>query len=253
VTDGTKTPQAPFSALNGESAQREPAARNSAPFASNTRQATATPQVSIPLPPNKSKETAAAVLAAQKPKPEAPKPQAEPKTPRSAANGTTKRESSFLTAGNFNERAVFSPAPRSTNGLAANSNGRGASSAGDPVLEGPAAPVEPSLPKAPSGPVSEPAAAKPPVSKPMEKQPEIYRGYTIEAATSYTKDLAEQFASAYRKQGYDAAVEPYLDERNGAKKFRVLIGAFSSRPAAEQKAAQMAGILMKDYRVVGLK
>jgi Tfp pilus assembly protein PilN len=100
-----------------------------------------------------------------------------------------------------------------------------------------------------------PEAAKPEVSVAKAAAPavEIYRGYTIEAATSYTQELAEQFAVAYRKQGYDAAVESYNDERSGTSKYRVLIGAFATRPAAEQKAAQIAGILMKDYRVVGLK
>jgi cell division septation protein DedD len=102
-------------------------------------------------------------------------------------------------------------------------------------------------------PASSPAASVSTASQPENAPPEIFRGYSIEAATSYTKELAEQFVATYRKQGYDAAVERYLDERTNAQKYRVLIGAFATRPAAEQKAAQMAGILMKDYRVVGLK
>jgi hypothetical protein len=102
-------------------------------------------------------------------------------------------------------------------------------------------------------PASSPAASVSSASQPENAPPEIFRGYSIEAATSYTRELAEQFVATYRKQGYDAAVERYLDERTNAQKYRVLIGAFATRPAAEQKAAQMAGILMKDYRVVGLK
>ncbi|MCG3117969.1 MAG: hypothetical protein ALAOOOJD_00094 [bacterium] len=100
---------------------------------------------------------------------------------------------------------------------------------------------------------SSPAVPPSTVSKPMDAPPEIYRGYSIEAATSHTKGLAEQFAVAYRKQGHDAAVESYYDERTGTTRYRVLVGIFNSRPAAEKKAAQMAGLLMKDYRVVGMK
>jgi hypothetical protein len=87
----------------------------------------------------------------------------------------------------------------------------------------------------------------------LESNKENYRGYSIEAATSFTKMTVEQFAVAYRKQGYDAVVEHYTDERTGTNKYRVLIGAFATRTAAQQRAAQIAGILMKDYRVVGLK
>jgi len=94
---------------------------------------------------------------------------------------------------------------------------------------------------------------RPALPKPAEAQPEIYRAYTIEAATSYTAEMAEQYATAYRKQGHDAAVESYMDNRTGARKYRVLIGAFATRPAAEKKAAQIAGLLMKEYRVVGIK
>ncbi|MDZ7290177.1 MAG: SPOR domain-containing protein [candidate division KSB1 bacterium] len=90
-------------------------------------------------------------------------------------------------------------------------------------------------------------------SPPAVKAQEIYRAYSIEAAVSYTKELAEQLAAAYRKQGYDAAVDYYQDERSGTRRYRVLVGAFSTRPAAEKKAAQMAGLLTKDYRIVGLK
>ncbi len=99
--------------------------------------------------------------------------------------------------------------------------------------------------------VAENAAAA--TLRPAEAPPEIYRGYTIEAARSYTMELAEQYAMAYRKQGHNAAVEPYRDERTGEKKYRVLIGAFSSRPEAEKKAAQLTALLMKDYRVVGIR
>jgi len=100
---------------------------------------------------------------------------------------------------------------------------------------------------------SSPALSKPVEAPPETARPEIYRAYTIEAATSYTIELAEQYATAYRKQGHDAAVESYMDNRTGAQKYRVLIGAFATRPAAEKKAAQIAGLLMKEYRVVGIK
>jgi hypothetical protein len=90
-------------------------------------------------------------------------------------------------------------------------------------------------------------------SKPVGAPPEIYQGYTIEAMTSFTKDLAEQFAAAYRKRGFNAAVEYYHDERSGTKRYRVLVGIFATRPAAEKKAEQMTSLLMKDYRIVGLK
>jgi hypothetical protein len=42
-------------------------------------------------------------------------------------------------------------------------------------------------------------------------EPEIFRGYSIEAASTSTKELAEQYVATYRKQGYDAAVEKYYD------------------------------------------
>ncbi|MDZ7344938.1 MAG: SPOR domain-containing protein [candidate division KSB1 bacterium] len=83
--------------------------------------------------------------------------------------------------------------------------------------------------------------------------PEIYRGYTIEAVTSYTRDLAEQYAAAYRKQGFNAAIESYTDERVGTKRFRVLVGIFPNRPAAEKKAEQISALLSKEYRIIGLK
>jgi hypothetical protein len=148
-------------------------------------------------------------------------------------------EKSSSIAGAKSNTNASSPVQKSTNGLT------------ERATESPAAPA----PSKVSGTaVASRSVASPPVQAPPETtRPEIYRGYTIEAATSYTKELAEQFASAYRKQGYDAAVEYYLDERTNAQKYRVLIGAFATRPAAEQKAAQMAGILMKDFRVVGLK
>ena len=100
---------------------------------------------------------------------------------------------------------------------------------------------------------TEEAAPRAPVARPAEAAPEIFRGYTIEAARSYTTELAEQYAVAYRKQGHNAAVEPYRDERTGERKYRVLIGAFATRPDAEKKAAQLTSLLMKDYRVVGIR
>jgi hypothetical protein len=154
---------------------------------------------------------------------------------------TTSREIADDFSDDRGPQAPVPPVTKTGNGTAANGNARTSNRTADLPT------VQTLQPK--------PEAAKPEASTAKASTPavEIYRGYTIEAATSYTKELAEQFAAAYRKQGYDAAVESYNDERSGTSKYRVLIGAFATRPAAEQKAAQIAGILMKDYRVVGLK
>jgi hypothetical protein len=173
-----------------------------------------------------------------------PPPKVETKAERFVDNEIRTRQSeerSSSFAGTRSTASAPPPVQKSTNGLTR----RAAESPADPS----------SSPSKASGTAVASRAAEPPPAQttPKTTQPEIYRGYTIEAATSYTKELAEQFASAYRKQGYDAAVELYLDERVNAQKYRVLIGAFATRPAAEEKAAQMASILMKDFRVVGLK
>ncbi|MCI0692761.1 SPOR domain-containing protein [candidate division KSB1 bacterium] len=90
-------------------------------------------------------------------------------------------------------------------------------------------------------------------ASPNVAQPEIFRGYAIEAASTSTRELAEQYLAAYRKQGHDALVEKYYDASKGMERYRVLVGNFPSRSAAENKAEQIGGPLMQDYRIVGLK
>jgi hypothetical protein len=90
-------------------------------------------------------------------------------------------------------------------------------------------------------------------SPPDIAQPEIFRGYSIQAVSSSTKELAEQYLATYRKQGYDAVVEKYYDASKGMERYRVLVGIFPSRSAAEKKAEQMVGVPMQGYRIVGLK
>jgi hypothetical protein len=172
-----------------------------------------------------------------------PSQRTENKTAK-AANGfarTTAREmANFDLSDDRGPQAPVPPSRKTANGTVANGNTQASNRTAVQTLQ-------------PTPEASNPEVSAPEAPKPAVPAVEIYRAYTIEAATSYTKELAEQFAAAYRKQGYDAAVETYNDERSGTSKYRVLIGAFATRPAAEQKAAQIAGILMKDYRVVGLK
>jgi Tfp pilus assembly protein PilN len=101
--------------------------------------------------------------------------------------------------------------------------------------------------------VAEQPKTQPVVTSPQVESSEIYRGYSIQAASSSTRDLAQQYAAAYRKQGYDTAVEKYFDTSKGMYRYRVLVGIFASRAAAEKKAEQMTGLLMPDYRIIGLK
>ena len=235
-----------------------PAVPPSAPGANGTTKSDreATPRNEVALPrvqpatstnnmstSNKNGVTPAATSAAEKRQPisresAAPPPPAT-KTPdlsnglARSANGTTNKIGTP-------ERATttFNPAlPEATNGKTTSRANNG----GD--LPAPEKKIE----------QTENAAPRAPVSRPAEAAPEIFRGYTIEAARSYTTELAEQYAVAYRKQGHNAAVEPYRDERTGERKYRVLIGAFATRPDAEKKAAQLTSLLMKDYRVVGIR
>jgi hypothetical protein len=204
------------------------------------RPAASTPSAKDEAWPNMGNRLAAAAPATANRQPDLPAPaeplKAENKTAK-PADGIARPVSQEITGSSSTENlGPQAPVPSSinpTNGSAASSkqvsNGEGKSSAVQTLQPTPEA-AKPAMPPA-----------------------EIYRGYTIEAATSFTKELAEQFAMAYRKQGYDAAVEYYKDERSGTNKYRVLLGAFATRPAAEKQAAQMAGLLMKDYRVVGLK
>jgi Tfp pilus assembly protein PilN len=235
--------------LNGESKAGDLAKRNGAvPLGGITRPAASTQPAKEEIRSTPSNKSAAATSTSANRQPELPIPTApqkvENKTAR-AADGFTRTTSREIVDSELrDDRGPQAPVPRAiktANSTAANGSLRESNDAANLPT------VQTLQPK--------PEAAKPKISASQASTPavEIYRGYTIEAATSYTKELAEQFAAAYRKQGYDAAVESYNDERSGTSKYRVLIGAFATRPAAEQKAAQIAGILMKDYRVVGLK
>jgi hypothetical protein len=216
---------------------REAAANGASAAPPVARPTTATPPPANRNELDKSK-TAAAIAAARKSDSATP-PKVEAKTAEKFVNNVARtlqsEEKSSSLAGTRRNPEASLPEQKSNKGVT------------ERAVESPVTPAPPAISTS-----SSPAASRS-ASQPAVAPPEIYRGYTIEAATSYTKELAEQFASAYRKQGYDAAVERYLDERTNAQKYRVLIGAFPTRPAAEQKAAQMAGILMKDFRVVGLK
>jgi hypothetical protein len=204
-------------------------------------------------PPNKNGQTVAAASAAEKPQPVLRESAAPPKpaerTPQ-FSNGAARAEADEIKKLGTAERAgaatTFKPAP--------NNFANGATNRPAEALVNSSTRTEKISIAENSGPAaSRPAVSRPAEALPETARPEIFRGYTIEAATSYTAELAEQYAAAYRKQGHDAAVENYLDERTGAKKYRVLIGAFATRPAAEMRAAQIAGLLMKDYRVVGIR
>lgn len=231
--------------LNGGSKAGDLAKRNGATVQPVIRPAAAVQPAKEEVRPNPSNKAAAATSTPANRQPEFSAPKKTANKATEPVNGfarTTSRE--IVDSDLTDDRGPQAPVPptmKTATGTAGNGSAR--ESKGTANL-----PTVQTL-------QSQPEAAKPKVSAPQASVPavEIYRGYTIEAATSYTKELAEQFAAAYRKQGYDAAVESYHDERSGTSKYRVLIGAFATRPAAEQKAAQIAGILMKDYRVVGLK
>ena len=79
-----------------------------------------------------------------------------------------------------------------------------------------------------------------------------FRAYTIEAATSYTRDFAEQYASGFRKKGYEAVVEDFQDTRRGATRYRVLVGMFPTEAEAEMQAQQLQRLVLKGYRIIGL-
>jgi len=191
--------------------------------------------------PNKDAPTKAATLTAEKRQPISresvapPPPPAKTPAPSNGAARSVNEETKKISAPERSATA-FNAAPAAANG----------NQAMTPANNG----VNLPAPEKKIA-IAENAAAT--TLRPAEAPPEIYRGYTIEAARSYTVELAEQYATAYRKQGHNAAVEPYRDERTGEKKYRVLIGAFSTRPDAEKKAAQLTALLMKDYRVVGIR
>ncbi|MGH7597230.1 MAG: SPOR domain-containing protein [bacterium] len=228
---------------NGDSKAGDLAKRNGAvPPGGIIRPATSTQPAKEDIRANPSNKATAATSTPANSKSNLPIPAAPRKTENitaRAADGiarTTAREMvSFDLSDDRGPQAPVPPSIKTANGTTAN----GSTQASNREMVQTLQPT--------------PEASNPKAPKPAVPAVEIYRAYTIEAATSYTKELAGQFAAAYRKQGYDAAVETYNDERSGTGKYRVLIGAFATRPAAEQKAAQIAGILMKDYRVVGLK
>jgi len=226
--------------------KREAAANGTASAPPMVRQAATTPPPVKSNAFDKNKTTAMTNAAATTRQADvsAPSTKIEPKTPAKFADNVTRtrpnEEKSSGVAGDPSKTNGAAPAQKLTNDAAAGAERQQFDEAAD-------------LRSVQMQPASSPAASVSTASRPENAPPEIFRGYSIEAATSYTKELAEQFVATYRKQGYDAAIERYQDERTNAQKYRVLIGAFPTRPAAEQKAAQMAGILMKDYRVVGLK
>lgn len=79
------------------------------------------------------------------------------------------------------------------------------------------------------------------------------KGYTIEAVTSELQQPPEQIATTYRRQGMDVTVEPYQDAESSQLRYRLLIGTFATREAAEKKAAEIGNMFIKSYRIVMLK
>jgi hypothetical protein len=88
--------------------------------------------------------------------------------------------------------------------------------------------------------------------KPVSPKPDRYSAYSIEAAVSYTKKLADEAAAVFRKKGLDVVVQEFFDERYTATRYRVLVGLFPTQDAAEAKAAQLGSLLMKGHRIIGL-
>lgn len=83
-------------------------------------------------------------------------------------------------------------------------------------------------------------------------KPDRYSAYTIEAAVSYTKNLADEAAAVFRKKGLEVVVQEFFDERYAATRYRVLVGLFSTQETAEARAAQLGNLLMKGHRIIGL-
>ena len=105
----------------------------------------------------------------------------------------------------------------------------------------------------PAGNSTRKRAARAPASAPAVRAIESPRGYTILAATSYTRTLAEQVAKSFRQRGMDAAVDAFDDGQGGTSRYRVLVGAFATRQEAEKQAEQLSGLLQRNYRIVALK
>jgi len=89
-------------------------------------------------------------------------------------------------------------------------------------------------------------------SKPVASKPDRYSAYSIEAAVSYTKKLADEGAAVFRKRGLDVVVQEFFDERYTATRYRVLVGLFPTQDAAAAKAAQLGNLLVKGHRIIGL-
>jgi cell division protein FtsN len=93
----------------------------------------------------------------------------------------------------------------------------------------------------------------PPASTALPVVAPVYRLYSIEAGATDDQALAEQLQAAYSKQGLQVAVENRWDEKFGRKRYRVLIGMFKTKEAAENKAAQLGDKLVPSARVVGIE
>ncbi len=79
------------------------------------------------------------------------------------------------------------------------------------------------------------------------------RGYTIEATAAAINEPVEEIVTTYRKQGMEVTIERYRDAQSQQSKFRLLIGTFATREAAERKAAEIGNLFIKSYRIVMLK
>ncbi len=101
-------------------------------------------------------------------------------------------------------------------------------------------------------PEQQPSSEKKSAVSPNAVQPS-YRLFSIEAATSPRQDFMVELKDAYVRQGYKAALGTYYDEKQGQKAYRVLIGLYNSRVAAEQAAAGMGKLLMQGHRIVGVE
>ncbi len=88
--------------------------------------------------------------------------------------------------------------------------------------------------------------------KTVAPKPARYSAYSIEAAVSYTKNLADEAAAVFRKKGLQVVVQEFFDERYTATRYRVLVGLFPTEEAAAAKATQLGNLLMKGHRIIGL-
>ncbi len=79
------------------------------------------------------------------------------------------------------------------------------------------------------------------------------KGYTIEATAAAINEPVEEIVTTYRKQGMEVTIERYRDAQSQQPKFRLLIGTFATREAAERKAAEIGNLFIKSYRIVMLK